>query len=519
MSHTLQGKIALICNRYVILDDKRKINNSIIYNSLLPDDIVEYNVDNNIIDIIRVVSRKKQYLIGIVKYVDSDFAYIFCPNYPKFFQPIIKNNNYTIYTTILLEFNISYVCNVIRVYGNIKDRQYDKNMILDLYSYNITNIKPNYIHTDRLYYTKDFQDLTHLDTFNIDPTNSKDFDDAISVDISNNKIYVHIVDGHELIGINTNIDYNALYHSFTLYLPEHIENILPKKLAENDLSLIKGMIRKVITIEYNVDNDNYDIYKSSILIKERYDYMNFNYNKYPILIDFINKWKYNSLNIPHVVLSIDMNGKLDSYKSETNFDMSHKIIETLMILTNLTISKHIQNICNEVIPQRYHSKIKNYNIIETNSPIDNILAIKKYKAALYDDMNTGHFGLGLNSYTHFTSPIRRYFDVIIHRLLAGVKIDNINEVLEYINGRERYIDKITKLYNMLKIFDYLDNNKNKIWNSYIIGKTDIGYTCLIEDLLYEIFIFSNNSYEIGDKINVKIKNIIWESLDIKASII
>ena len=515
----MNGTIALICNMYVVLNQKIKINRNPLYNMLLPGDNVEYNIIDNMINITKITSRKTQYLLAIVKKIENNKAILFCPNYPKFFEPNIMNNNYKLNNMMIIEITLDSI-NVIIIYDSIKNRIHDKYIILMLYKLNATtDIKLEYNINNNNYITNNIIDLSHLDSFNVDPTNSKDFDDAISVDTSNNKIYVHIVDSHELININTNIDLYALCHSFTLYLPEHIENILPKKLAENELSLIKGMIRKVITIEYNISNDDYDIYKSNILIKERYDYNNFNYDKYPILIDFINKWKYNSLNIPHVVLSIDMNGKINSYKSETNFDMSHEIIETLMILTNLTISKHIQSINDEVIPQRYHSKIKNYNIIETNSPIDNILAIKKYKAALYDDMNTGHFGLGLNTYTHFTSPIRRYFDVIIHRLLAGVRIDNINEVLEYINGRERYIDKITKLYNMLKIFDYLDNNKNKIWNSYIIGKTDIGYTCLIEDLLYEIFIFSNNCYEIGDKINVKIKNVIWETLDIKANII
>ena len=55
-----------------------------------------------------------------------------------------------------------------------------------------------------------------------------------------------------------------------------------------------------------------------------------------------------------------------------------------------------------------------------------LLSIKKYQPAVYDNYNQGHFGLNLNSYTHFTSPIRRYFDVRIHRLLAGTSYENID---------------------------------------------------------------------------------------------
>ena len=76
-------------------------------------------------------------------------------------------------------------------------------------------------------------------------------------------------------------DINAFKYSFTLYLPEHIQNILPKILAENNLSLIEGEERKTITIEYTINPDTQDIisrkiYKSVINIKRRYDYIEFN---------------------------------------------------------------------------------------------------------------------------------------------------------------------------------------------------------------------------------------------------
>ena len=149
----------------------------------------------------------------------------------------------------------------------------------------LCTIIPKYKEEVKPFYTDDFTDLTHLDTFNVDPTESKDFDDAISV--CDNKIYVHIVDAHEQIKMLTDTDINSLKHSFTLYLPEQVENILPKDLAENNLSLVQGEERKTITIEYTINTDTQDIishkiYKSIISIKRRYDYNEFNkeYNKY-----------------------------------------------------------------------------------------------------------------------------------------------------------------------------------------------------------------------------------------------
>lgn len=563
------GEIALICNMYVILNQKIKINTSPLYYSLLPQDIVEYTVNDNIINITKILSRKKQYLLGIVKKIEYNKAILFCPNYPKFFEPIITNNNYNIHTSLLLEFTLDNIT-VAKVYNSIKNRIYDKEIILDLYRLNtIIPCKLQQTENNTNHYTKQgCIDMTHLDTFNVDPTNSKDFDDAIS--IVDNTIYVHIVNAHDMLPINSNVDNNAYKNSFTLYTPELIENILPKEMAENKLSLIKGEPRNVVTVEYQIDSNmdiiKYEIYRSTIIIKNRYDYNEFNtiLNQFPLLVSFYKKWKRSTLDIPHIKYNIDSMGTIDSYYCESNTDDAHKIIETLMILTNMTISQHMKN----NIPQRYHSKLKgNMNSdvenITGNNIIDNILMVKKYKNALYSNNDSGHFGLNISSYTHFTSPIRRYFDVIVHKMLAGVTYDNIDIILEYINTREQYIDKIVKMYNNLKLYSYMEKNIGNIYESYVINITNNGMVCIIKDFLFEVFVFTKNmygeskashpnlikdaknlylkyaenseiisqpslikdathlylKYKVGDMVKIKIKSIIWETMDIKAIII
>lgn len=517
----LEGKIANINGKYVIINEKKPIINNEIVSTILPDDIVEYTVKDNNIFIHNIKKREKttQYILGVVKKIENNNAYLYCINYPKTFCPVIKGK-YDLLNVLLLRITINSI-DVIEKYDSIMNRKNDINMILSLYRLQSqNNIELKYIKNDRNYYTKDnIIDLTHLDTFNVDPTESKDFDDAIS--IYDNRIYIHIVDGHNMIPMNSDIDINAFSKAFTLYLPEHIENILPKEMAEYDFSLVKGERRNVITVEYTLDGDNiinYEIYRSIIIIKERYDYNKFNkvLDMFPTLVSLYKK-NINSIkiNIPHVKLNI-MNNVISSYNYEYNCDMAHKIIEMLMILTNSTISNHIKETC----PQRFHSSIKNsinhtIDNITGNNIVDNILFIKKYRNALYNNTEQGHFGLGLTTYTHFTSPIRRYFDVIIHRILAGYTYDNINNILDHINSMERNIDKMVKLYNMLKILDHLDN-KEKIWNGYIISKSNMGITVIIQDILYEVFIFTNKSYNIGDMVSIKIKNILWETLEIKA---
>jgi exoribonuclease R len=236
---------------------------------------------------------------------------------------------------------------------------------------------------------------------------------------------------------------------------------------------------------------------------------------YPLLISFYEKWKRDTLDIPHLMMKINDMGELYDYYCEHNTDINHKIIESLMILTNITISTYI------TIPQRYHMKLKNELKCENitgNNIIDNILTIKKYKNATYENNNSGHFGLKLDSYTHFTSPIRRYFDVIVHRMLAGINYNNLDIILEYINKRERYIDNIIKLYNNLKLYSYMEKNINKIYEAYVINTTDNGVVCIIKDFLYEVFIFTKNKYKIGNIVNVKVKSIVWTTMEIKAII-
>jgi ribonuclease R len=529
----LQGTIANINNNYVILNDKRFIEQSDIVNKLLPGDIVDYEISKtNTICILQINTRTPQIVFGIVKKVSQNekLVELFYPGFPKKFSPNVDfSDEYKIGNVIILQIDKDN-SKILQKYESIQDRSNDKYFILQLYKLNasISNLYPIYKNTiGKNMLTDEYQDLTHLDTFNIDPINSKDFDDAISLDESKNTIYVHIVDAHEEIIPSSIIDVNSFLSSFTLYLPEHIENILPKQYAEFNLSLIKNKKRKTITFEYLIDPETqnivrYKIYKSSIIIKNRYNYEEFNkiIHNFPMLTLFNDKWKRNSLNIPRVRMNIHpKTGKLTNYWLEPINDNAHKLIETLMILTNITVSKHVPNI----IPQRYHDKIKSEFVLEEyfdNEIINAIFSIKQYRQAIYDDTKEGHFGLGLSSYTHFTSPIRRYFDVIIHRLLSGIEYDNLDIILQHINTREIYIDKLVKLYENLKILSFLESHLKKIWKGYVIKKKAGGYMVLLEDLLYEFFIFDNN-YNLSEKdiVKVKINGIKWHQLEVKAIIV
>lgn len=526
-----KGKIININNKYVIDGERKFIILTPIMNTLLPDDIVEYiHIDTQTIEVTKLLKREIQFVLGIIKNIENGFADFICPELPKFFSPTLPcERDFEVGFVAILQINM-YSTEILYLYDHIKNRKNDKDIILDLYklrsqSCSVTPLYEKFTDANH-FYSHEFVDLTHLNTFNVDPTHSKDFDDAISIDHEKNKMYVHIVDAYEQIECDSPEDTTAFKSAFTLYLPEHIENILPRELAEEKLSLIKGVERKTITVEFDIDPHTqnivqHKIYKSTIRIKERYDYEEFSkiVDQFPLLVNFYNRWKRNTLDIPHIKMNIDKEtGIITSYFFESNNDIAHKIIETLMILTNITVSTHLPFL----IPQRYHSKVKcefEVKPISNNPMIDAILTIKKYRPAIYDSNQQGHFGLGINSYTHFTSPIRRYFDVIIHRLLAGVKYSNLEEVLDHINKREVQTEKLVKLYENLKILDYLDKNKSKIWKGYIINITKSGVVVLLEDLAYEIFIFTTQKYELCQPVQVKVNNINWAQLSVKSIII
>jgi ribonuclease R len=109
------------------------------------------------------------------------------------------------------------------------------------------------------------------------------------------------------------------------------------------------------------------------------------------------------------------------------------------------------------IPQRFHTKLKalpEEGAEPTGDEIVNsFLAIKSFAVASYEVDKSGHFGLGLSTYTHFTSPIRRYFDVVLHRILAGYVFeeDGMREMLAWLNHRERLVDQLQGLYNDWKL--------------------------------------------------------------------
>uniref|UniRef100_A0A6C0DGJ5 RNB domain-containing protein n=1 Tax=viral metagenome TaxID=1070528 RepID=A0A6C0DGJ5_9ZZZZ len=319
-----------------------------------------------------------------------------------------------------------------------------------------------------LYTRSDIVDHTDLGTFTIDPTSSVDFDDAISVDLSRQTVYVHIVDiAHA--DLTETEEAKLRSQCLTLYLAnEGTEHLLDLETASDRLSLVQGKPRQVVTVAMKVAHgliESYEIYRSIIIVKRRYTYdevtdLLTSGGAGPALLLLNDLTHHRSaqinynLTLPSIRFTMDQSSGLPiSLKAEATNDDAHSLVATAMIMANLVISQHLAK-ANIKLPNRFHDTLRGIPIQEpvTGNPVvDSFVLVKKFARAKYSVDEKGHFGLGLTDYVHFTSPMRRYADVLVHRLLAGVQYDNLETEVEAMNRQSTAMRGYQTLYQKCKL--------------------------------------------------------------------
>ena len=355
-------------------------------------------------------------------------------------------------------------------------------------------------------------DLTHLDFCTIDPVDAKDFDDAVYFDVQNSTLYVAIADVSEYLFDMGNIDKEAKERGFSIYFPHKSIPMLPRSLSENICSLKPDEDRLAFVFKITLDKESYLPVKEELLdavihSKRRYTYEeidcflegDFSQQKeidktilkslLP-LNDFMKKVRQKRLKDSFEFRSSDTRMVVDENQNLTSTRIeketaSHSLIEDCMLLANKAaakrleygifrthgepsmskIEKLLEDLAYVGIQERFNPDIPML-IKHLQSKADEIgireevdkLIIRSQQKAVYEPQNKGHFGLGFSSYTHFTSPIRRYSDLTLHRLLkADLKHDkkrkefllkNIDALCENISNLERESDKVA--------WDYMD---------------------------------------------------------------
>ena len=323
-------------------------------------------------------------------------------------------------------------------------------------------------------------DFRNLTTFTIDPISAKDYDDAISYEKTDFgwKLYVHIADVAHYAKINSLIFNEAYKRGNSYYFPKKVIPMLPEKLSNKVCSLRPNEDKLTMSV-VTFFNTNFKILKQEVVeavicSDARLNYQQvddlFNGEETEIpenIIEVIHNLKklsnhlqnkriskgYLSFNLPESEFIFNENGKIIDIKRSRETE-SHQLVENCMLVANEFVAKillkksdstmyriheepeakdlsKLKDILSNYQIQLEYKKNNNYTLQNVMKQLNyfpnyhrvfDFIILRKMKRAKYSVIHKGHFGLALQTYTHFTSPIRRLCDLIIHHQLKKIVI-------------------------------------------------------------------------------------------------
>ncbi|TSC55185.1 MAG: ribonuclease R [Parcubacteria group bacterium LiPW_30] len=388
---------------------------------------------------------------------------------------------------------------------------------------------------------RDFRNTT---TFTIDPEDAKDFDDAISIQDLGGGVYeigVHIADVSHYVRPGTEIDKEAMKRTTSIYLVDRTIPMLPEGLSNGLCSLNANEDKLTFSAVFKIDmqgkiSDHW-FGRSVIKSNKRFTYENAQetidsgsgeyYEELVILNKIAKKLKQKrfdegaiSLEQEEVRFKLDETGRPVSIYKKVRGD-THKLVEEFMLLANREVAsfvakKHeneegvfvyrihdepnterIQNLAIFVKSLGYDLKMTDGKT--TSRDINNLLeklegtsvkdmiqtaVVRSMAKAIYTTQNIGHFGLGFEFYTHFTSPIRRYPDTMVHRLLArylnNEKIDAkewkfYERMSTFSSQREKEASDAERGSIKYKQVEYMSERIGQVFDGVISGVTEWGF--------------------------------------------
>jgi len=386
---------------------------------------------------------------------------------------------------------------------------------------------------------KDYRDVL---TFTIDPADAKDFDDALSIKKINKDEYeigVHIADVSHFVKQGSALDEEGYNRATSVYLPDRVNPMLPEKISNELCSLRPNEDKYTFSVIFKINNKgkvkDHWLGKTFIHSDHR-----FNYDEVQEIIEtkngiyaeeilFLNslaknyrkeRFKNGAINFSstEVKFQLDETGKPTGIIVKESKE-SHQLIEEFMLLANRTVAAHVAKIkINKKpipFPYRIHDtpddeKLKPFvafakkfgykfnmnnekEVAESfnqllkdvhGKPEQHVLeqlGIRTMAKAIYTSENIGHYGLGFEYYCHFTSPIRRYPDIMVHRILQEVLENNIHpdknmeEKCKHCSAKERAAMDSERAGNKYKQVEFMMDKVGEDMEGVISGVAAFGF--------------------------------------------